>query len=95
MKNKFYFFDSEALKHFQKRIFFSITIFVFVFFIAFYRITDVMILSKSSGFIGFIFVDDIFNVGICKILCPMEKSFSIKFSESIKGLVISIFIFFY
>ena len=48
MKNKFYFFDSEALKYFQKRIFFSITIFVFVFFIAFYRITDIMILSKSS-----------------------------------------------
>ena len=47
MKKKFYFFDCDALKNFHKRIFFSITIFVFVYFIALYRIVDVMILEKQ------------------------------------------------
>ena len=46
MTNKFYFFDSNALKNFHKRIFFSITIFVFIYFIVFFRIVDVMILEK-------------------------------------------------
>ena len=46
MTKKFYFFDSKALKNFHKRIFFSITIFVFIYFIVFYRIVDVMILEK-------------------------------------------------
>ena len=47
MKSKFYFFDSDALKNFHKRIFFSITIFFFVYLIAFYRIFDVMILDSE------------------------------------------------
>ena len=46
MNKKFYFFDSDALKNFHKRIFFSITIFVFIYFIVFFRIVDVMILEK-------------------------------------------------
>ena len=47
MSKKYYIFDSDALINFHKRIFFSITIFLFVFFIAFYRIVDVMLLEKS------------------------------------------------
>ena len=47
MSKKYYIFDSDALKNFHKRIFFSITIFILVFFIAFYRIVDVMLLEKS------------------------------------------------
>ena len=47
MTKKFYFFDSNALKSFHKRIFFSITIFVFIYFIIFFRIVDVMILERS------------------------------------------------
>ena len=50
--------------------------------------------AKSFGLIGLIFRVEIFKVGICKILCPFEKSFSIKFSESINGLVINIFMIF-
>ena len=46
MNKKFYLFDSNALKNFHKRIFFSITIFVFIYFIVFFRIVDVMILEK-------------------------------------------------
>ena len=47
MKKKFYFFDSDALKNFHKRIFFSITIFCLVYIVAFYRIIDVTLLEKS------------------------------------------------
>ena len=47
MSKKYYIFDSDALINFHKRIFFSITIFLFVFIIAFYRIVDVMLLNKS------------------------------------------------
>ena len=47
MKKKFYFFDSDALKNFHKRVFFSITIFIFVYLIAFYRIVDVMLLEDK------------------------------------------------
>ena len=46
MKKKFYFFDSDALKNFHKRVFFSITIFCIVYIIAFYRIIDVTLLEK-------------------------------------------------
>ena len=31
MKGKFYIFDSDALKNFHKRVFFSISVFFFVF----------------------------------------------------------------
>ena len=47
MTKKFYFFDSNALKNFHKRIFFSITIFVFIYFIIIFRIVDVMLLERS------------------------------------------------
>ena len=46
MSKKYYIFDSDALINFHKRIFFSITIFVFIYFIVFFRIVDVMILKK-------------------------------------------------
>ena len=52
MTKKFLFFDSNALKNFHKRIFFSITIFIFVYFVAFYRIVDVMIFEKSNNVIN-------------------------------------------
>ena len=52
MTKKFYFFDSDALKNFHKRIFFSITIFIFVYLITFYRIVDVMIFEKSNNVIN-------------------------------------------
>ena len=47
MSKRYYIFDSDALKNFHKRIFFSITIFLFVFVIALYRIMDVMIIEKT------------------------------------------------
>ena len=47
MSKKYYIFDSDALINFHKRIFFSVIIFLFVFFVAFYRIADVMLLEKS------------------------------------------------
>jgi len=47
MSKKYYIFDSDALINFHKRIFFSIIIFLFVFFIAFYRILDVMLIEES------------------------------------------------
>ena len=47
MSKKYYIFDSDALINFHKRIFFSIIIYLFVFFVAFYRIVDVMLLEKS------------------------------------------------
>ena len=47
MSKRYYIFDSDALKNFHKRIFFSITIFLFVFVIALYRIMDVMIFEKT------------------------------------------------
>ena len=43
---------------------------------------------------GLVLAAEIFKVGMWIILCPREKSFPIKSSESIKGLVIRIFIFF-
>ena len=41
-------FDSNALKNIHKRVFFSITVFVIVFSIIFFRIFDIMIFEKSS-----------------------------------------------
>lgn len=51
MKNKskkFKIFDSDALLNFHKRIFFSIIVFSSFYFIAIFRITDVMILDFSK-----------------------------------------------
>ena len=42
---KFKIFDSDALKKFHKRIFFSIVVFLCCYFLAVFRIADVMILE--------------------------------------------------
>ena len=47
MIKKFYMFDSDALKNFHKRIFFSVTVFIFIYLILFYRIINIMILDES------------------------------------------------
>ena len=44
-KNKPFLFDSDSLKNFHKRIFFSIIVFSFFFFSAFYRISYISISS--------------------------------------------------
>ena len=44
-KNKFFLFDSDSLKNFHKRIFFSILVFTFFFLSAFYRISHISISS--------------------------------------------------
>ena len=41
-------FDSDALNYFHKRIFFSIIIFTLCYFVAIFRIADVMIFDKST-----------------------------------------------
>ena len=48
MKKNFILFDSDSLKDFHKRIFLSMLLFLFVYVVAIYRITDVMILSNSE-----------------------------------------------
>ena len=50
MKNSLNLFDSDSLKDFHKRIFFSMIIFLFVYIIAIYRITDVMLFSSNIEF---------------------------------------------
>ena len=47
MTKKFKIFDSDALKNIYKRVFFSITIFTIIYFIAFFKIADVMILKQT------------------------------------------------
>ncbi|OUW95089.1 MAG: hypothetical protein CBD97_03665 [Pelagibacteraceae bacterium TMED237] len=47
MLNKFKLFDSDSLKLVHKRVFFSITIFIFVYFISIYRISDVMLFNEN------------------------------------------------
>lgn len=44
-KNKIFLFDSDSLKNFHKRIFFSILVFIFFFLSAFYRISFISISS--------------------------------------------------
>ena len=48
MPRKFLIFDSDALNNFHKRIFFSITIFIFFYFVAIFRIADVMIFKINA-----------------------------------------------
>ena len=50
MKNSLNLFDSDSLKDFHKRIFFSMIIFLFVYVIAIYRISDVMLFSNNIEF---------------------------------------------
>ena len=45
MRKKAFLFDSDSLKNFHKRIFFSILVFIFFFTSAFYRITNIAISS--------------------------------------------------
>ena len=45
MAKSFILFDSDSLKDFHKRIFFSMLLFLFVYFIAIYRITQIMIIA--------------------------------------------------
>ena len=47
MVKKFHFFDIDALKNFHRRIFFSIIIFLIVYSIAFYRISDLMLIDRQ------------------------------------------------
>ena len=47
MSKKLIIFDSDALKNIYKRVFFSITIFTIIYFIAFFKIADVMILKQT------------------------------------------------
>ena len=44
MTKSFILFDSDSLKDFHKRIFFSMLLFLFVYFVAIYRITQIMII---------------------------------------------------
>jgi len=48
MTKKFVLFDSDSLKKFHKRIFFSILIFIFFFSTAIYRISNIMIFSETQ-----------------------------------------------
>ena len=45
MAKSFILFDSDSLKNFHKRIFFSMLLFLFVYFVAIYRITQIMIIA--------------------------------------------------
>ena len=46
MTKSFVLFDSDSLKDFHKRIFFSMILFLFVYFVAIYRITEIMLLNE-------------------------------------------------
>ena len=46
MPRKIIIFDSDTLKNIHKRIFFSITVFITIFSIIFFRIYYIMILEK-------------------------------------------------
>ena len=48
MKKKFKLFDSDSLKSLHRRVFFSITIFIFVYFISIYRISSIMLFPDAS-----------------------------------------------
>ena len=47
IKSKFLIFDSDALKNFHKRIFFSIIVFSCFYFLAIFRIADIMIFTPN------------------------------------------------
>ena len=48
MSKKFFIFDSDALKKFHKRIFFSIVVFCCCFFLAIFRIADIMLIQINK-----------------------------------------------
>ena len=43
MVSKLKLFDSDSLKLLHRRVFFSITIFIFIYFISIYRISTIML----------------------------------------------------
>ena len=47
MSSKFKLFDSDSLKFVHKRVFFSITVFIFLFLISIYRISDIMLFANN------------------------------------------------
>ena len=47
MSSKFKLFDSDSLKFVRKRVFFSITVFIFLFLISIYRISDIMLFANN------------------------------------------------
>ena len=47
MSSKFKLFDSDSLKFVRKRLFFSITVFIFLFLISIYRISDIMLFANN------------------------------------------------
>ena len=47
MPKKFLIFDSDDLKKFHKRVFFSIIVFLGFYFIAIFRIADVMVFDSN------------------------------------------------
>ena len=48
MKKSFILFDSDSLKEFHKRIFFSMTVFLFIYFVAIYRITEIILFTSTD-----------------------------------------------
>jgi len=47
MSKKFLIFDSDDLKKFHKRVFFSIIVFLGFYFVAIFRIADVMVFENN------------------------------------------------
>ncbi len=47
MSSKFKLFDSDSLKFVRKRVFFSITVFIFLFLISIYRISEIMLFANN------------------------------------------------
>ena len=47
MSSKFKLFDSDSLKFVRNRVFFSITVFIFLFLISIYRISDIMLFANN------------------------------------------------
>ena len=50
MVRKFKLFDSDSLKLLHRRVFFSITVFIFVYFVSIYRISEIMIFSEKLNY---------------------------------------------
>jgi len=48
MTKTFLLFDSDSLKDFHKRIFFSMIVFLFVYFVAIYRIVEIMVFTSND-----------------------------------------------
>ena len=54
MNKTFVLFDSDSLKDFHKRIFFSMIVFLLVYFVAIYRIVDIMVFASEEKNINFV-----------------------------------------